>query len=678
MTLVRHAGDIPAQYNDLTYFISPTAGRTGVALMRLAGFGDEYLSSQYENGGDGAAFEKELTYIPSTTTGGPEGFKIPQPYRHPVELNTDIADYGDDEDVYRVHWLTENHRDADDYSRIIDLNQAFGLTGAALDAATSEIMDVDQWLRAFTVPRILGNRDFYSQPGGPPGSWNHNLIVYVRPSDDKVLALLWDIDESYQEPINGSIIGVVNWAKVAQLPGNLRKYYAHYHDLISSTFNDVYMTYWVNHYSGLAPGVDFNGPKSYIVNRGNYILSQLPVEIPFEIVTNGGVDFATDESSVVLQGNAWYRVYDLYLAGRPEPLDVTWIDADTWQVAVPLHHGANTLTFQGFDLWGNLTGEDSIAVSTTAGVPPQEALRVDEIMYNPAGDDAAEFIEIVNVNGQSVDLAGVRFAAGIDFAFTSGSLASGERIVVARDPAAFAAAYPWATNVVGPFSGGTQLANDGETITLVDGAGELIQSFAYDDAWYGETDGGGRSLVRRDPAGPLHDWNVASGWRASRESHSPGERDLFAGDADGNDRVDLADLAIVQRMLGTPAGATRSEGDLNRDGAVTRNDVALLALNYGRYDPDQAPLAAAAAATLVQRPRVGGAEANRLAAGRRTTVKRRNAAEVDGLLGDPTAMIAISSALKAKRTKTTLRGPRPMAGNHDVAHLVPCKNSSNE
>src|SRR5439155_11960939 len=43
----------------------------------------------------------------------------------------------------------------------------------------------------------------------------------------------------------------------------------------------------------------------------------------------------------------------------------------------------------------------------------------------------------------------------------------------------------------------------------------VIQSFTYDDAWYPQTDGGGYSLVIRDPSGDLSNWGTQAGWRAS-------------------------------------------------------------------------------------------------------------------------------------------------------------------
>jgi hypothetical protein len=53
------------------------------------------------------------------------------------------------------------------------------------------------------------------------------------------------------------------------------------------------------------------------------------------------------------------------------------------------------------------------------------------------------------------------------------------------------------------------------------------------------------------------------------------------GDANGDERVDREDAAIVLRNLGLASGATFSDGDFDDDGAVTLVDVALLQNHYG-------------------------------------------------------------------------------------------------
>ncbi|MEX2186675.1 MAG: dockerin type I domain-containing protein, partial [Pirellulales bacterium] len=95
---------------------------------------------------------------------------------------------------------------------------------------------------------------------------------------------------------------------------------------------------------------------------------------------------------------------------------------------------------------------------------------------------------------------------------------------------------------------------------------------------------------------------------------SPGQRDWLPGDANGDDRVDLVDVAIVQTHFGALSGATRSTGDLNGDGAVSRGDVALVAGNFGRSaavppveltaSSSSSSLPSAAAAAIVRSVRI--------------------------------------------------------------------------
>ncbi|MCI0538905.1 MAG: lamin tail domain-containing protein, partial [Verrucomicrobiales bacterium] len=157
--------------------------------------------------------------------------------------------------------------------------------------------------------------------------------------------------------------------------------------------------------------------------------------------------------------------------------------------------------------WSALT-EGSFTVAVL-GIP----LRLTEVMYNPAGGDAYEFLEIQNVGSTTLDLGGLNFG-GLDFRFPDlATLAAGERFLIASavDPAAFAARYPDA-RVNGYFN--RALANGGEKLTLRNAEGRTITSVEYNDenGWPLPADGRGPSLELLDPDG---DPNDPASWRAS-------------------------------------------------------------------------------------------------------------------------------------------------------------------
>lgn len=130
-------------------------------------------------------------------------------------------------------------------------------------------------------------------------------------------------------------------------------------------------------------------------------------------------------------------------------------------------------------------------------------LKITEIMYRPAGNAAAEYLEITNTGPETIQLAGLRFTAGLTFDFSAHSsitqLAPGQRLLIVRDLAAFRAVYGNALDslIAGSFQNDTSLNNAGETLTLVDATGIAVQSFVYNNggAWPAGADGGGYSLV---------------------------------------------------------------------------------------------------------------------------------------------------------------------------------------
>ncbi|MDP4642817.1 MAG: lamin tail domain-containing protein [Opitutales bacterium] len=171
-------------------------------------------------------------------------------------------------------------------------------------------------------------------------------------------------------------------------------------------------------------------------------------------------------------------------------------------------------------------------------------LRVTEIMYHPAvagsgaetGYSASdfEFIEILNTSAEAVGLAGTEFNGGVYFDFSSGSISTlnpGEYLVLVSNLDAFKARYTnWASiNIAGEYTGkfyitpGT-LDNSGEAVSLVDGFGNTILDFEYNDSWYAITDGEGYSLTLIDPTAATTTWSSSASWRASKYTGgTPGE-----------------------------------------------------------------------------------------------------------------------------------------------------------
>ncbi|MDF7798496.1 lamin tail domain-containing protein [Pontiellaceae bacterium B1224] len=176
----------------------------------------------------------------------------------------------------------------------------------------------------------------------------------------------------------------------------------------------------------------------------------------------------------------------------------------------------------------------SALTKATFVINEESPLRVTELMYHPAAaSPEAEFIEILNTGSETVGLAGTEFSNGIQFDFTDGdvaSLAAGEYAVLVSDYDAFTNRYfNWASiNIAGTYHGKFFIAdgsldNAGEQITLVDGLGNTILDFEYND-WYATTDGEGFSLTLIDPTAETSTWSESTSWRASKYTGgTPGE-----------------------------------------------------------------------------------------------------------------------------------------------------------
>jgi hypothetical protein len=523
-------GGLGNMFDDVARIITPRTQDTGIALLSMARYSEVFVESQFESGGDGTVYNLELLYTPtSTVNGNPEAAKRNFPYSH-TNGNFEIQDFGDDKETYRSINQIRSNRSKDDFGPMIALAQALELNGAALDAATQQVMDVDQWMRSFAMMSLVGNDDLYTR------SWNHNFRMYLRPEDNKMLALPWDLDRAFRISTNASLWGGTQLAKVINLPANRRLFHGHLYDMIGTVFNTDYISPWVSHFSNLT-GQSLGSDLNWIGGRASNVLRMLPADFPFEITSGNSIDVSDPFATIT--GRGWIDVREIRLAGSDDPLQVEWIDDESWRITLPVQFGPNAFDIEAYDHQGNLVGSGSIVVTSTSRDPRlQDSLRISEIHYNPADpplpdvtkNGQFEFIELVNVGTETLDLSGVAFVDGVSFEFDAAgvtSLAAGDYLVVVRSKAAFLSRYEGfdTSLIAGEFDSG-QLDNGGEKITLVDRFGATIQEFSYRDGWHKLTDGEGFSLSIIDATADVTTWGDAGAWRPSSLVHgSPGADD---------------------------------------------------------------------------------------------------------------------------------------------------------
>jgi hypothetical protein len=169
-----------------------------------------------------------------------------------------------------------------------------------------------------------------------------------------------------------------------------------------------------------------------------------------------------------------------------------------------------------------------------------------------------EFLELTNIDNAAVDLTDVRFTKGVNYNFPSGyTLPAKGRVVIAKNPAAFAIRYG-STATLAPIGYGTDnLSNSGEEVKLSYGAGTEIIDFTYLDAapWPTTPDGNGPTLVLKTPTKAGLNHNDPTEWRASYVNN---------GNPGGNDGMSYTLWATGYPGLGAATADDDNDGFDNR------------------------------------------------------------------------------------------------------------------
>jgi hypothetical protein len=613
--LNRAGGHSASNYDDLAYLVAPQRSHSHEFILQLARYDNVYLDEQFTDGTDGTKWELDDVTVPTSPSGGVEGLKAATDVYEQADIGVSrsfVLQQGANPEFYRGHLLIKSNRAADDFQAIADLSQAIHKDGDELFEATNAIMDVDLWMRHYANQSYFGNWDTYGfrRP--------KNLRIYLRPEDDRFVPLFWDCDLcNFTETIKTRAEATSRLDEIRDIPHNLRLYWGHMLDYINRSFTEEYVSRWAAHYGSLVNnqihGGDetFQGIAASTAARSARALADMERDIPrvdFEITTNGGQEVTVQTPSITLNGKGWVDIRSIRLAGGEQPLEVFWPEADGWQIELPLSASQQTITLEAIDYRGNLIATDSIVVNTTGVDPVAASLRISEIQYHPSNPTSAEraagftdqddfeYIELTNIGNQTISLATVEFVRvgsgndqqGIEFRFadgTVGQLAPGASVVVVENVDAFRTRYGQAPAVAGQWNGG--LDNTSEQITLLNGSAALHE-FTYQDTWYSDTDGSGRSLQAAQLSNPdLAVWGTAAGWRPSGAAlGTPGSTEPLPGDANGDGIFASGDLVIVlaagEYEDNVTGNSTFAEGDFNGDGDFTTADLVWV-FQYGSY-----------------------------------------------------------------------------------------------
>ena len=554
-------GGVAAGYDDVAYIITPRAGDAGRCILSTTRTTDTLLDTQY--GGGGTLYNLELLYTPTTTANGnAEGPKLNFPYNHNNGF-PDIQDLGDDKEAYRWNFQIRNNRARDDFSLMMAVGKSFELNGATLDAATREVIDADQWLRCFAMQSLVGNDDTYTR------FYNHNMRMYQRPDDNRLVALPWDLDRAFNLPTSATLWGNVadmlggtnRMRKVIEYPGNLRIYYAQLLDLIGRCYNSPYATPWANHFATLLGDAGIAGYPSYINSRAVFVQGQIPANAKLAITTSNGLAFSATNNLVTLSGTGPYALRRLRVNG--EIFEPVWTSPTAWSIQLALAAGTNALTVDGIDSAGNLVTNAPVSTTVTVNAvldDPVDKVVINEINYRPplAG---AEFIELFNTSTTTAfDLAGWQLN-GTGLTFPRNALLPPRGfLVVAADRVAVSAAYGTGIVVAERIPG--HIDGAGETISLLKPTGTNTPPLVVDRVryepnapWPASADGLGRSLQLTDASvdnARVSNWGDGSGWRFfSLTANAGATRLSLFFDSLGGD-IYLDDLVLV---AGSVAGA---------------------------------------------------------------------------------------------------------------------------
>ncbi len=278
---------------------------------------------------------------------------------------------GENENDYRDYMIQQMRRSADEWQPWINLTNVMDpLTSnaAAFDEQIDQILDVEEFLRAFS-PRVLeGDWDAFCYGNG------HNGAMIYSAVEGRWHYHGFDMDYSFQT----TTPNLYGWsdpsaARLVSRPGPRRIYQRVLWELINGYWSSAVAGPFFNAVQR-DTGVALPGLLGTIDAVGAAVRAEVQgsTTVAFRITTNGGRDISTNTLIVQLQGTAPVQMASLYFqrnGGEAELLQPTWTSPTQWRATFDLPEAVNVFDLLGFDGTGQIVATTKIQVTTSARPP---------------------------------------------------------------------------------------------------------------------------------------------------------------------------------------------------------------------------------------------------------------------------------------------------------------------
>jgi hypothetical protein len=275
---------------------------------------------------------------------------------------------GPSSEAYRSYFYHSIEQNRDDWEPFIALTRIMDrrlTNAAAFDAQIDSILDVEAFLRVLSARVLQADWDAFTIGNG------HNGYLAYDGRVGRWGLLPFDMDNALGDanfPLYPSHDGDVARLMSRPLP---RRIYIR----ILSEFLDGY---WSAARAGpfldalqRDVGVGTGGVKGFLTTRGNNVLAQIrtSIDLPFRIVTGGGLEIITEATQIELQGDASVKVATIlyqHNGGELIPLQPAWTTATRWRAQLELPEADNRFQFLGFSGEGELLATTAIRVESTS------------------------------------------------------------------------------------------------------------------------------------------------------------------------------------------------------------------------------------------------------------------------------------------------------------------------